>query len=79
MKTDIYILFFFKEYLKVCIFPVYFKKYLVKYMEKAGPGNQMTRVKITLYQLFSAKRGILNHILKLNFSRDKIPTEADLL
>lgn len=48
-------------------------------MEKAGPGNQMTRVKITLYQLFSAKRGILNHLLKLNFSRDKIPTEADLL
>lgn len=79
MKTDIYILFFFKEYLKVCTFPVYFKKYLVKYMEKAGPGNQMTRVKITLYQLFSAKRGILNHLLKLNFSRDKIPTEADLL
>lgn len=42
MKTDIYILFFFKEYLKVCIFPGYFKKYLVKYMEKAGPGYQMT-------------------------------------
>lgn len=63
MKSDTYILFFFKEYLKVCIFPVYFK-YLVKYMEKAGPGYQMTRVKITLNR---------------NLSRDNIPTEADLL
>lgn len=79
MKTDIYILFFFKEYLKVCIFPGYFKKYLVKYMEKAGPGYQMTRVKITLNQLFSAKRGILNHLLMWKLSRDNIPTEADLL
>lgn len=79
IKTDIYILFFFKEYLKVCIFPVDFKKYLVKYVEKAGPGHQMTRVKITLYQLFSARRGILNHLLKLNLSRDNIPTEADWL
>lgn len=48
-------------------------------MEKAGPGYQMTRVKITLNQLFSAKRGILNHPLKRKLSRDNIPTEADLL
>lgn len=48
-------------------------------MEKAGPGYQMTRVKITLNQLFSAKRGILNHLLKRKLSRDNIPTEADLL
>lgn len=79
MKTDIYVLFFFKEYLKACIFPVYLKKCLVKYVEKAGPGHQMTRVKKTLYQLFSAKRGILNHLLNLNLSRDDIQTEADLL
>lgn len=38
MKIDIYILFFFKEYFKVCIFFGYFKKYLVKYMEKVGLG-----------------------------------------
>lgn len=41
MKIDIYILFFFKEYFKVCIFFGYFKKYLVKYMEKVGLGYQM--------------------------------------
>lgn len=79
MKIDIYILFFFKEYFKVCIFFVYFKKYLVKYMEKVGLGYQMIRVKIILNQLFSVKRGILNYLLKLNFLRDKILIEVDLL
>lgn len=57
-----------------CLFQVFSKIY----------GKGWTRIsddkgEKTSYKLFSAKRGILNHLLKLNLSRDNIPTEADLL